>query len=75
MTFLTIKLLSEQEYYKLQTLGEFDTKTSSWLDTPEKIRKLGGAIFGDRRYDTTFVYHNSAKSFYSVRGFRGSFRV
>ena len=70
-----IELLTEEEYRKLQELGEFDTKTSSWLKTPTEIRKLGGAIFGDRRFDTVFVYHNGAESYYSVRGFRGSLRV
>lgn len=66
-----MQLLTEMLYRKLQAVGSFDTKTSSWLETPETIRKLGGAIFGDRRYDTVFIYHNSAKSFYGVRGFRG----
>jgi hypothetical protein len=69
------KILTQEEYRELQKLGEFDTKTSSWLKTPEKIRNLGGAIFGDRRYNTVFIYHNGAKSFYSVRGFRSSLRV
>ena len=66
-----IKLLTEDQYRILQTLGEFDTKTSSWLKTPEAIRKRGGAIFGDRRYDHVFIYHNGADSYYAVRGFRG----
>lgn len=70
-----IELLSEEQYRELQKLGEFDTKTSSWLKTPSDIRKLGGAIFGDRRYDTVFVYHNGAESYYAARGFRGSLRV
>ena len=70
-----IKVLTEEEYRELQKLGEFDTKTSSWVITPPKIRKLGGALFADRRYDTVFVYHNSAPSYYSSRGFRGSLRV
>ena len=70
-----IELLTEEEYRKLQLLGEFDTKTSSWLKTPADIRKLGGAIFADRRYDHIFVYHNSAPSYYTSRGFRGSLKV
>jgi hypothetical protein len=70
-----IELLTEEQYRELQKLGNFDTKTSSWVKTPTDIRKLGGAIFADRRYDHVFVYHNSAPSFYSVRGFRGSLRV
>lgn len=70
-----IELITEQHYRHLQTLGEFDLKTSSWIYTPEKIRKLGGALFADRRYDTVFVYHNSAPSFYSARGFRGVLSV
>ena len=70
-----IELLTEDEYWKLQELGEFDTKTSSWLNTPSELRKLGGAIFGDRRYDRVFVYHNGAESYYGVRGFRGLLRV
>lgn len=70
-----IELLSEEQYRELQKLGNFDTKTSSWVKTPSDIRKLGGAIFVDRRYDHIFVYHNSAPSFYSSRGFRGSLRV
>jgi len=65
-----IELLTEEEYRGLQKLGAFDTKTSSWLKTPENIRKLGGAIFGDRRYDQVFVYHNGADSYYAARGFR-----
>ena len=70
-----IELLTETEYRELQALGEFDTKTSSWLKTPVDIRKLGGAIFGDRRFGHVFVYHNGAQSYYGVRGFRGSLRV
>jgi hypothetical protein len=70
-----IELLSEEKYRELQKLGNFDTKTSSWVKTPPDIRKLGGAIFADRRYDKVFVYHNSAPSFYSSRAFRGSLRV
>ncbi len=70
-----IELLTEVEYRELQTLGEFDLKTSSWLKTPPDIRKLGGALFADRRYNTVFVYHNSAPSYYGVRGFRGSLKV
>jgi hypothetical protein len=70
-----IELLTEEEYRELQKLGNFDMKTSSWVKTPSNIRKLGGAIFCDRRYDHVFVYHNSAPSFYGVRGFRGSLRV
>lgn len=66
-----IELLSEEQYRDMQKLGEFDTKTSSWITTPEQIRKLGGALFCDRRYDTVFVYHNGADSYYAVRGFRG----
>ena len=72
---LGIELLSEEQYRELQTLGNFDTKTSSWVQTPERIRKLGGALFCDRRYDTVFVYHNGAESYYAARGFRGSLRV
>lgn len=70
-----IELLTEEEYKELQKLGEFDLKTSSWLKTPDAIRKLGGAIFADRRYDHVFTYHNSAHSFYSSRGFRGVLKV
>ena len=70
-----IELLTEEQYRELQKLGNFDTKTSSWVKTPSDIRKLGGAIFADRRYDNVFVYHNSAPSFYSARAFRGSLRV
>ena len=70
-----IEILTEDEYRALQTLGEFDTRTSSWLKTPSDIRKAGGAIFADRRYGHVFVYHNSAPSFYAARAFRGSLRV
>lgn len=70
-----IELLTEEQYRELQTLGKFDLKTSSWIRTPEKIRKLGGAVFCDRRYDTVFLYHNGAESYYAARGFRGSLRV
>lgn len=70
-----IELLTEEQYQDLQKLGTFDLKTSSWLKTPAGIRKLGGAIFADRRYDHVFVYHNGASSYYSARGFRGSLRV
>jgi len=70
-----IEILTEEQYRELQELGNFDTKTSSWLKTPSEIRKLGGAIFADRRYDHVFVYHNGADSYYGVRGFRGSLRV
>ena len=70
-----IELLTEEQYRELQKLGNFDTKTSSWVKTPYAIRKLGGAFFCDRRYDTVFVYHNGAESYYAARGFRGSLRV
>jgi hypothetical protein len=70
-----VELLTEEEYRQLQKVGEFDLKTSSWLKTPPAIRKLGGAIFGDRRYDTVFIYHNGAQSYYAARGFRGILRV
>ena len=70
-----IEILTEEQYKELQRLWNFDLKTSSWVKTPDKIRKLGGAIFCDRRYNTVFVYHNGAESYYSVRGFRGSLRV
>ena len=70
-----IELLTEEQYRELQKLGEFDTKTSSWVKTPSEIRKLGGALFCDRRYDTVFVYHNGAESYYAARGFRGSLTV
>jgi len=74
-TAMGIELLTEEEYRELQKLGDFDSKTSSWLKTPSDIRKLGGAIFGDRRFDTVFVYHNGAPSYYAGRAFRGSLRV
>ena len=70
-----IELLTEEQYRELQKLGNFDAKTSSWVKTPPGIRKLGGAIFCDRRFDTIFVYHNGAESYYAARGFRGSIRV
>ena len=70
-----IELLTEERYRELQKLGNFDTKTSSWVKTPADIRKLGGALFADRRYANVFVYHNSAPSYYGARGFRGSLRV
>ncbi|GAL85837.1 hypothetical protein MYP_3066 [Sporocytophaga myxococcoides] len=70
-----IEILTEEEYRHLQKLGNFDTKTSSWVKTPSDIRKLGGAIFCDRRYNTVFMYHNGAESYYAARGFRGSLRV
>ena len=70
-----IELLTEEEYQELQKLGNFDTKTSSWVKTPAEMRKLGGALFGDRRFGRVFLYHNGAESYYSARGFRGSLRV
>jgi hypothetical protein len=70
-----IELLSEEQYRDLQKLGKFDTKTSSWIVTPASIRKLGGALFADFRYETVFLYHNGADSYYAARGFRGSLRV
>ena len=70
-----IEILTEEQYRALQQLGNFDTKTSSWIKTPADIRKLGGALFCDRRYNTIFVYHNGAESYYAARGFRGSLRV
>ncbi len=74
-TDMGIEILNEEQYRELQKLGKFDLKTSSWIQTPPHIRKLGGAIFCDRRYDTVFVYHNGADSYYAARGFRGSLRV
>ena len=70
-----VELLTEEEYRELQKLGEFDTKTSSWVKTPAKVRKLGGALFCDRRFDTVFTYHNGAESYYAGRAFRGWLRV
>lgn len=70
-----VEILSEEQYRGLQELGKFDQKTSSWVQTPARIRKLGGALFCDRRYDTVFLYHNGAESYYAVRGFRGCLRV
>ena len=70
-----IDILNEEEYRELQTLGKFDAKTSSWVKTPDNIRKLGGAVFCDRRYDTVFLYHNGAESYYAARGFRGLLKV
>ncbi|HEX7845417.1 MAG TPA: DUF4256 domain-containing protein [Chitinophagaceae bacterium] len=72
---LGIEILTEEEYRALQELGNFDTKTSSWIQTPAKIRKLNGGLFCDRRYDTVFLYHNGAESYYAARGFRGSLKV
>ena len=70
-----IEILTEEQYRELQKLGDFDTKTSSWIKTPAEIRKLGGAVFCDRRYDTVFLYHNGAESYYAARGFRGALKV
>ena len=70
-----IELLSEEQYRDLQKLGNFDTKTSSWVKTPSEIRELGGAVFCDRRYDTVFLYHNGAESYYAARGFRGLLKI
>ncbi|KAA2241305.1 DUF4256 domain-containing protein [Chitinophaga agrisoli] len=72
---MSIELLTEQQYRELQQLGKFDEKTSSWVQTPATIRELGGALFCDRRYNTVFLYHNGASSYYAARGFRGSLRV
>ena len=72
---LGIELLTEEQYRELQKMGNFDTKTSSWVKSPSNIRKHGGALFCDRRFDTVFVYHNGAESYYAARGFRGSLRV
>lgn len=74
-TAMGIELLTEEQYRELQQLGNFDLKTSSWIKTPAAIRKLGGALFCDRRYDTVFLYHNGAESYYAARGFRGSLRI
>jgi hypothetical protein len=74
-TSMGIELLTEAQYRRLQQLGEFDTKTSSWIATPAEIRKLGGALYCDRRYDHVFVYHNGAQSYYAARGFRGLLRL
>lgn len=74
-TAMGVAILTEEQYRELQALGHFDTKTSSWIKTPADIRKRGGAIFSDFRYDTVFVYHNGAGSYYAARGFRGSLRV
>lgn len=74
-TAMGIEMLNEDQYRRLQELGEFDLKTSSWIATPEEIRSLGGALFCDRRYGKVFVYHNGAQSYYAVRGFRGLLRV
>jgi Protein of unknown function (DUF4256) len=74
-TAMGIEILTEEQYRALQKLDKFDSKTSSWVKTPPEIRKLGGAIFCDRRYNTVFVYHNGAESYYAARGFRGSLRV
>lgn len=70
-----IEILTEEQYRELQTLGNFDTKTSSWIKTPDAIRKLGGAVFCDRRYNTVFTYHNGAESYYAARGFRGMLKI
>jgi len=70
-----IEMITEEQYRELQKLGDFDTKTSSWVKTPDDVRKLGGALFMDRRFNTVFIYHNGAESYYSGRGFRGLFRV
>jgi Protein of unknown function (DUF4256) len=74
-TAMGVEILTEEEYRALQQLGRFDMKTSSWVKTPSNIRKLGGAVFCDRRYDTVFLYHNSAESYYAARGFRGLLKV
>jgi len=74
-TAMGIELLREEQYRELQKLGSFDLKTSSWVKTPETIRNLGGAVFCDRRYDTVFLYHNGAESYYAARGFRGALKI
>jgi uncharacterized protein DUF4256 len=74
-TAMGIAILTEEQYRQLQKLGRFDLKTSSWVQTPANIRKLGGALFCDRRYDTVFLYHNGAESYYAARGFRGSLQI
>lgn len=74
-TAMGVELLTEEQYHELQRLGEFDTKTTTWVKTPPDIRKLGGALFGDRRFGRVFIYHNGAQSYYSARGFRASLRV
>jgi hypothetical protein len=74
-TTMGVELLTEQQYHQLQKLGEFDAKTTTWVKTPAEIRKLGGALFGDRRFGRVFIYHNGAQSYYSARGFRSSLRV
>jgi len=74
-TDMGIELLTEEQYRELQQIGSFDLKTSSWIKTPDAIRKLGGAVFCDRRYNTVFLYHNGAESYYAARGFRGALRV
>lgn len=74
-SFMGVELLTEEQYRELQKYGNFDTKTSSWVKTPDEIRKLGGALFGDRRYNHVFIYHNGAQSYYSVRGFRCMLKV
>lgn len=74
-TEMGIEILTEEQYHELQTVGEFDLKTSTWVKTPADLRKLGGALFGDRRFGRVFIYHNGAQSYYSARGFRGVLRV
>jgi hypothetical protein len=74
-TEMGVELLTEEQYFELQKLGTFDTKTTTWVKTPPEIRKLGGAIFGDSRFGRVFIYHNGAQSYYSARGFRASLRV
>lgn len=73
--YMGVEMLTEEQYRELQQMGSFDLKTSSWVKTPESIRKLGGAVFCDRRYNTVFLYHNGAESYYAARGFRGALRV